>query len=220
MKETTKKMTDTEKDEIPRNGRKQEKCSWSQSKGRSNIVVTFTASPTPFIAASLLLMALILGTVGGVGGVLECEVGWFPCQTEDKCVERRFICDQHPDCLDHSDEWNCTDHNVDNFVDMLFRKRPDEDSEKRRGRCELESPPSVCRCADLSVFCESRRLTTPPTPLPLLARYIDLSGNNIPRLDASSFTPLPELRILVVIRAGVGSLGPGVFSTMRKIDEM
>ncbi|KAK3850360.1 hypothetical protein Pcinc_042934 [Petrolisthes cinctipes] len=157
---------------------------------------------------------------GGVGGVLECEVGWFPCQTEDKCVERRFICDQHPDCLDHSDEWNCTDHNVDNFVDMLFRKRPDEDSEKRRGRCELESPPSVCRCADLSVFCESRRLTTPPTPLPLLARYIDLSGNNIPRLDASSFTPLPELRILVVIRAGVGSLGPGVFSTMRKIDEM
>lgn len=27
------------------------------------------------------------------------------------------------------------DHHVDDFVDMLFRKRPDEDSEKRRGRC-------------------------------------------------------------------------------------
>ncbi|XP_045102397.1 relaxin receptor 1-like [Portunus trituberculatus] len=151
---------------------------------------------------------------------MVCEPGWFPCQSEEVCVERRFICDDHFDCVDHSDEWNCTDHHVDDFVDMLFRKRPDEDSEKRRGRCELEEPPKECRCADLSLFCESRRLQAVPSPLPPTARYLDISGNFIPALTSSTFSRLPHLRVLVVIRAGVRELRRGVFSSMAQIDEI
>ncbi|KAK8377578.1 hypothetical protein O3P69_013905 [Scylla paramamosain] len=103
---------------------------------------------------------------------------------------------------------------------MLFRKRPDEDSEKRRGRCELEDPPRECRCADLSLFCESRRLQAVPSPLPSTARYLDISGNTITTLTSSTFSRLPHLRVLVVIRAGVRELRRGVFSSMAQIDEI
>ncbi|XP_045618934.1 relaxin receptor 1 [Procambarus clarkii] len=154
------------------------------------------------------------------GGSSLCQPGWFPCDSDNLCVERRFICDRYYDCPDRSDEWNCTDHHVDNFVDMLYRKRPDEDSEKRRGKCELEDPPESCRCADFSLFCESRFLSKVPVPLPVSARYLDISGNLIEELDAKSFTALPELQVLVVIRAGVRSLRRGVFSTMSNINEI
>ncbi|XP_042880091.1 uncharacterized protein LOC122258322 [Penaeus japonicus] len=67
---------------------------------------------------------------------------------------------------------------------MLYRKRPDEDSEKRTGDCELESPPPECRCADYSLFCESRGLTDLPKPIPSYAEYLDISGNTIDVLDS------------------------------------
>ncbi|XP_042227163.1 relaxin receptor 1-like [Homarus americanus] len=176
---------------------------------------------TPAVLLALFHLSVAGGGSGGSGeGGIVCEPGWFPCDTEVKCVERRFICDRYYDCPDRSDEWNCTDHHVDDFVDMLYRKRPDEDSEKRQGECELDEPPLVCRCADFSLFCESRDLTQIPTPLPDSARYLDISGNLVEELDASTFSPLPELQVLVVIQAGVTGLRRGVFSSMAQIHEI
>lgn len=79
-----------------------------------------------------------LRTLGSRTGGLMCEPGWFPCQSEDVCVERRFICDDHYDCLDHSDEWNCS---------KCGEKDEDEDEEgggvhHRRGIMFFSS--SVC----------------------------------------------------------------------------
>ena len=40
----------------------------------------------------------------------RCSAGEFRCEAEGACIPETWICDDHPDCLDGSDELSCSEY--------------------------------------------------------------------------------------------------------------
>ena len=54
----------------------------------------------------------VLGNLSCTGEVCappECEAGEYMCPDSEQCIPRMFLCDRQNDCLDGSDEANCSE---------------------------------------------------------------------------------------------------------------
>ncbi|XP_077488622.1 uncharacterized protein LOC144099302 isoform X2 [Amblyomma americanum] len=143
-----------------------------------------------------------------------CPEGSFPCGGQQRqCVRREFICDSRNDCPDASDEKGCGDMNLKKFIEDYFQKRPDEDREKKSGKCDWVHP--GCRCSEgQAFFCENTGLRSLPSTIPHNATNLDISGNSFSALQKSDFPLMPRLTVLAMSSAGVVSLGEDVFGNL------
>ncbi|KAH7947726.1 hypothetical protein HPB52_015363 [Rhipicephalus sanguineus] len=94
----------------------------------------YTVAATVFLQ----LTAMLCSSAATVGTPSKhsCPEGHFPCsEAKRHCVRREFICDGHRDCPEGSDEKACGDENLKKFIEDYFQKRPDEDREKKSGKC-------------------------------------------------------------------------------------
>uniref|UniRef100_A0A0K8R4E6 Putative relaxin/insulin-like family peptide receptor 1 n=1 Tax=Ixodes ricinus TaxID=34613 RepID=A0A0K8R4E6_IXORI len=107
----------------------------------------------------------------------DCSPGYFPCKGSERCLRRELICDGRRDCDDGSDELSCGDEHMKTFFANHYKKRPDEDREKRSSQCDWVHP--GCRCMDRSSYCENTGLQKVPPSIPANATVLDLSGNTI-----------------------------------------
>ncbi|XP_075751926.1 uncharacterized protein LOC142817880 isoform X2 [Rhipicephalus microplus] len=143
-----------------------------------------------------------------------CPEGHFPCsEARRHCVRREFICDGQRDCPEGSDEKACGDENLKKFIEDYFQKRPDEDREKKSGKCDWIYP--GCRCSkNNSFFCENTGLRSLPPTIPQNVINLDISGNHFSKLQKSDFPLMPQLTILVLSSSEVINLDEDVFGNL------
>ncbi|RWS10184.1 hypothetical protein B4U79_14544 [Dinothrombium tinctorium] len=140
-----------------------------------------------------------------------CLRGYFACNTTDMCVEQRYNCDKVPDCDDGSDEWSCDDEFKKQLWNSLWRKRADEDREKRTRNCELPTKPEKCWCSAKSVFCENTALRQIPKNVAHDVKEIDLSANKLHNISADDFPLLEKLEVLILTGSNIKKLSPFAF---------
>ncbi|XP_054163952.1 relaxin receptor 2-like [Oppia nitens] len=148
-----------------------------------------------------------------------CGPGYFLCNNSTICLKRDFQCNNNKDCPDGSDELNCEDEHKKRFYNELFRKRPDEDREKRKQEgCQLNYIPDVCNCSTWSLFCEHQNLIRVPPDLPSDIKDLDLSGNNLTQLSAKSFPKTyTNLSRLILTAADIMSIERKAFHNMKRL---
>ncbi|KAI1286967.1 Relaxin receptor 1 [Halotydeus destructor] len=144
-----------------------------------------------------------------------CSAGYFLCNNNPLCVEQRYQCDGTSDCPDESDEQDCEDSHKLQYWNNLFRKRPDEDREKKATRkCFMVNHPDQCSCSSFSLFCEHRKLVQVPKSLPKETQDLVLSNNPINRLENGSFKDLISLVELDLRDCQLEELDTGVFDPL------
>ncbi|XP_075551631.1 uncharacterized protein LOC142585057 isoform X2 [Dermacentor variabilis] len=171
----------------------------------------------PMTATLLLQLTAMLSSGAAATGEPaknSCPEGHFPCNGQGRhCVRRQFVCDGRRDCPEGSDEKGCGDENLKKFIEDYFQKRPDEDREKKSGKCDWVHP--GCRCSNgTSFFCENTGLRSLPSTIPHNATNLDLSGNLFSTLQKNDFPLMPQLTILVLSSSNVSSLGEDVFGNL------
>ncbi|XP_076371807.1 uncharacterized protein LOC143257258 isoform X2 [Tachypleus tridentatus] len=101
------------------------------------------------------------------------------------------------------------------FWNNMFRKRPDEDRDKKQTfACELPSPPFRCKCSNRSLFCENQDFILVPKQLPSNLVELDLSGNFIPTLEKQDFPRLNKINTIILISTDIIHLGKDVFGNL------
>ncbi|XP_075751929.1 uncharacterized protein LOC142817881 [Rhipicephalus microplus] len=164
----------------------------------------------------LQLSAMLCSSAATVGKATKhtCPEGHFPCsEARRHCVRREFICDGQRDCPEGSDEKACGDENLKKFIEDYFQKRPDEDREKKSGKCDWIHP--GCRCSkNNSFFCENTGLRALPPTIPQNVTNLDISGNHFSKLQKSDFPLMPQLTILVLSSSEVINLDEDVFGNL------
>lgn len=178
----------------------------------------------PFSSTSL-LVGLLLWTLSAddiLAG--QCPVGRFACNDSSQCVEQRYNCDGQSQCQDGSDEWHCADRHSRDFWNKLFRKRPDEDSDKLAdGGCDLKAAvPTSCFCSAKRLFCENNDLSSVPDNLPQDTTHLDVSGNLIARVEPSNFHNMSKMDTIILSNCRLSHIEPGTFQellALRKLKE-
>ncbi|XP_071041862.1 relaxin receptor 1 [Parasteatoda tepidariorum] len=150
----------------------------------------------------------------------HCPPGQFPCNNSDTCVEQRKNCDGHKDCDDGSDEMGCEDFMKINYYNNLFRKRPDEDREKKVQGCELDSIPFGCRCSEFKLFCDHQSLSKPPHDLPKNVQEVDLSENHLQILDTKSFQRNENIQVLILKGSKVTLINKDAFKNLPSLKNL
>uniref|UniRef100_T1KM32 G-protein coupled receptors family 1 profile domain-containing protein n=1 Tax=Tetranychus urticae TaxID=32264 RepID=T1KM32_TETUR len=164
----------------------------------------------------LLLMTFLIP----ISVVNCCDPGFFPCNDSDICIEQRLNCNNEPDCPDGSDEEHCEDNHKREYWDKLFRKRPDEDREKKNStKCAMKNIPGECSCSMFNVFCEQQNLDRIPK-IPMEARILDLSGNRVEKLRRTSFSYLPRLKTLILTSTEIQTIEKDAFANLPNLSSL
>ncbi|GAB6027654.1 Relaxin insulin-like peptide receptor [Chamberlinius hualienensis] len=169
--------------------------------------------------------AIILGItlkICGCVDLLDCSLGQFQCNNSESCVEQKRICDGVFDCYDESDEWNCDSEHQIEFWNRLFKKRPDEDSDKISNgkKCVVEEHLKICICQNGHIYCENRGLTAIPSPLPNGLIRLDLSSNVIEVVNKQSFVNLNKLEHLLLSNCRINLIEKGSFDKMKMLKKL
>ena len=83
---------------------------------------------------------------------------------------------------------------------------------------QIDQCPPGCKCILKTVRCYRSQLTSIPNPLPSNVESLDLRDNQIRRIDANSFSDLPELKVLLLSKNQIEYIAPGAFENMMTLE--
>ena len=83
---------------------------------------------------------------------------------------------------------------------------------------QIDTCPPGCKCILKTVRCYQAKLRQIPSPLPENVESLDLRENHIRRINADSFSELPELKVLLLSKNQIEFIAPGAFEEMMTLE--